>query len=61
MGMIIMSNSKIPRPTEISAENIMKPNLDDLLADQRQAIETVKKQRQEQLDALEQQIGRAHV
>ena len=48
-----MSNSKIPQPTEISAENIIKPNLDDLSADQRQAIEAMKKQRQEQLDALE--------
>ena len=50
-----MSNGKIPQPTEISAENIIKPSLDDLSADHCQAIEAMKKQRQEKLDALEQQ------
>ena len=48
-----MTNGKIPQPSEVSAENIIKPSLDDLLADQRQVIEAMKKQRQEQLDALE--------
>ena len=46
-------SGQIPRPAEVSAENIIKPSFDDLSAEQRQDYEAWKKERQEQLDALE--------
>jgi hypothetical protein len=49
---IIMS-SGIPQPAKVSAENIIKPSFDDLLADQHESYEALKKQRLEQLEALE--------
>jgi hypothetical protein len=42
-----MSDSRIPQPSEINAENIIKPSFDDLSEDQRQAYEALKKQRQQ--------------
>ena len=38
----------ILQPAKISAENIIRPSFDELSADQREAYETLKKQRQEQ-------------
>jgi hypothetical protein len=42
-----MSEGKIPQPAEISAENIIRPSFDDLSAEQHEAYEALKKQRQE--------------
>ena len=48
-----MSGSKILWPSEVNAENIIKPTLDELSEDQRQAYEDYMKKRQAQLDAIE--------
>jgi hypothetical protein len=50
-----MSDGKLPQPSEISAENIIKPSFDDLSAEQLEAYEALKRKRQEQLEALEKQ------
>ena len=39
----------IPRPSEVSTENIIKPSLDELSEDQRQHYEAWNKQRQAQM------------
>jgi len=41
----IMSN--LPKPSEVDADNIIKPNLEELSAEHRQAYEEYKKVREE--------------
>ena len=41
----VMSN--LPKPSEIDADNIIKPSLDEISADHRQAFEEYKKAREE--------------
>ena len=47
-----MSNGKIPQPSKISADNIIRPSIDELSEDQRQAFEALKKQCQKEVEAL---------
>ena len=47
-----MSDGKIPQPSKISADNIIRPSFDELSVDQRQVFEALKKQRREEVEAL---------
>jgi hypothetical protein len=42
-------NDKITNPAELNANNIIKPNLEELSEEHRQAYETYKKAREEKL------------
>ena len=44
----VMSGSKIPKPTDISTDNIIKPSFDELSEEHRQAYEAYKKKRDEE-------------
>ena len=44
--------SDLPKPSEVSAVNIIKPGLDELLDEHHQAYEALKKQREEAFEAL---------
>jgi hypothetical protein len=44
--------SDLPKPSEVSADNINKPSLDELSDEHRQAYETLKKQHEEVFEAL---------
>ena len=39
--------SNLPKPSEVNADNIIKPNLEELSAEHRQAYEEYKKAREE--------------
>ena len=47
-----MSDGKIPQPSKISANNIIRPSFDELSVDQRQVFEALKRQRREEAEAL---------
>ena len=44
--------SKLPKPSEVDADNIIKPGLDELSDEHHQAYEARKKQREEAFEAL---------
>ena len=44
--------SNLPKPSEVDADNIIKPGLDELSDEHRQAYEARKKQREEAFEAL---------
>ena len=44
--------SNLPKPSEVDADNIIKPGLDELSDEHRQAYEVRKKQREEAFEAL---------
>ena len=44
--------SNLPKPSEVDADNIIKPGLDELSEEHRQAYEALKKQREEAFEAL---------
>ena len=44
--------SDLAKPSEVDADNIIKPGLDELSEEHRQAYETRKKQREEAFEAL---------
>ena len=44
--------SNLPKPSEVDADNIIKPGLDELSDEHRQAYEARKKQREEDFEAL---------
>ena len=44
--------SNLPKPSEVVADNIIKPGLDELSDEHRQAYEALKKQREEAFEAL---------
>ena len=44
---IMSGNDKIPKPLEINADNIIKPNFEELQEEHRQAYEEYKKAREE--------------
>ena len=44
-----MTNDKIPRPSEVNAENIIRPSFDEISEDCRQVFEALQKERQEQM------------
>ncbi|KAF0935206.1 hypothetical protein E2562_031153 [Oryza meyeriana var. granulata] len=43
-----MSGSKIPKPGDISTDNIIKPSFDELSEEHHQAYEAYKKKREEE-------------
>ena len=45
----MMTNDKIPRPSEVNAENIIRPIFDEISEDCRQVFEALQKERQEQM------------
>ena len=44
--------SNLPQPSEVNTDNIIKPGLDELSDEHRQAYEALKKQREEAFEAL---------
>ena len=44
--------SNLPKPSEVGTDNIIKPGLDELSDEHRQAYEARKKQREEAFEAL---------
>lgn len=49
---IMTGSGKTPNPAEIDADNIIKPHLDELSEEHREAYEACKKQREEAFEAL---------
>ena len=45
--------SDIPKPSEVDADNIIKPSLDEMLVDHRQVYEEYKKDRQGNITPIE--------